>query len=378
MRRPLAADRVLACLLLVVAVVHTRNTAWNGQDFEVMWRAAGHLLAGERIYDLGRDGGMVYKYPPWILPFFTPFRLLSLEAARWAFGAVQAVSILSIVAWVRLRLGLGPWKCAALFLGFWGLWMVHTLDGQVAAPMLSLMLWAWRPGILASAGIRSAGVSLVSTTKIFTVFPLLGEWPGWGRALRLAAVAGVAAAVLSIPAWRSEGGGGPERLLRAWASAASSGASHLDPGQTRGRGNPALSAWVLGKLGVPAARVEIEVAFVLGVGGLIALFLRQMAPGFAPAERWALWLGVVPLVHPLPWWHLYVFAFPLAAVVMRHVAARPSPGLISALLTALFLVCAATTKVLGDWGWIFELNAGKSWGVLLLLSMVFVLRRRVA
>src|SRR4051812_6210861 len=77
----LTVHLLFAILILAAAVALTRDTLWNGHDFEVFWRT-GHLLRqSESIYDVARLGGMVFKYPPWISPLFVPWSYLPLE---WA------------------------------------------------------------------------------------------------------------------------------------------------------------------------------------------------------------------------------------------------------------------------------------------------------
>jgi hypothetical protein len=66
----------LACFVGAVALV--RDTGAQGQDFEVFWRSARALFTGVSVYDVARDGAMVFKYPPWVVPFFLPFAVFPL------------------------------------------------------------------------------------------------------------------------------------------------------------------------------------------------------------------------------------------------------------------------------------------------------------
>ncbi len=355
-------------LFAAASVGLVRNTAFNGQDFEVFWRAAAHAWAGQPPYSLVRDGGMVFKYPPWTLPFFYPWAWLPLQTAKWVFGVFEVASLFSVLLWLRRRLGASQRVVALAALAFWGLWMVHTLDGQVVLPMLACALWLWKPAVMEENPWRAAGLCLGLSTKIFSLLPLFPDVFRW-KALRSWVLAALAAAALSWPVMQAQQVSGPLGLLQAWKEAAASGATHLDSGQTRGRANAGLVGWVLREAEVPAQATGTEVTLALvlslGLGGLWAWRSRQLAE----VTRWVGWLALVPVVHPLPWWHLFIFAFPAAVLAMERSRQRGTAWTLATAF-AWFLLCAGTEKLLGPAGIFLELHASKSWGALLCLGIL--------
>src|SRR5690606_9511387 len=121
-----------------------------------------------------------------------------------------------------------------LFALYWGIWVVHFLDGQVILPMLAVYLsFLSRPRLDASA---RALVPVVMSAKVFTLFALL---PIWRRLISKRAVYGTLFLALALT-WgtaRLSYDGELGATMRQWTVAATSGAQHLNPGQTRGSKN---------------------------------------------------------------------------------------------------------------------------------------------
>src|SRR4051812_24477778 len=95
---------ILNGVCFVGAIALIRDTAENGHDFTVFWRSARLVLDGQPLYSVARDGAMVFKYPPWILPSLLPLALLPLDLAKILWGFVEVFSIFGIALWIKTEL----------------------------------------------------------------------------------------------------------------------------------------------------------------------------------------------------------------------------------------------------------------------------------
>lgn len=387
-------------LVLLGSISLVRTTASQGTDFAVFWNTIQHLFHSEPLYSTARDGGMVFKYPPWIIPFLIPFGLLPLDWAKWAWGFVELGSLFYIVRWVHLKLRTPAAIWFPVLISYWGLWIVHALDGQISLVMLAVALGCGdivrREPDSAGEGFRGAVYERVKitflfvalSTKIFTLFPLLAFQ--WNRRhfRSLFYIAGVCL-LLSLPAFHSQSSqgtwistSGVISTLSSWVDAAGSAGHLLTSEQVRGRYNPGLPSYFLKRIGVPPSQTgaDLFTALVMafGLGAVWRSVCRRVR--LTPREEWLGWLALTPVVHPLPWWHLFVFTFPMTVWVVDRVwtlgqtlpPARSRGARILCIL-GVFLICFSTEKLWGTFGLILELNAAKSWGVLCgLLALVWV------
>jgi hypothetical protein len=358
----------LFLLFTVAAIALTRDTLENGHDFTVFWKGAHSVLNGESLYSLSRDGGMIFKYPPWVLPFFIPFGLMSLSFAKLCWGLIEVLSLVAVVQWIRIHGRCSDATVVGVLISFWGLWAVHALDGQVALVMLAVALWAWVPNSFERSRVRGLILVFALSTKIFTLFPLMQNRFSTKLVGRVLGIVGILL-LFSVPALLAEHSSNPALLFSNWMEAATSGGALLTTEQIRGRYNPSLTSLTLRLLHVsanqPWADVGIASAWAI-VLGVIWKYASQRMP---PREAWLGWLALAPVIHPLPWWHLFVFSFPLAVVSLdrafkewRH---NQSTRVAAIALLGVALICASTEKLLGRPGLFLEMACAKSWGVLL-------------
>lgn len=358
----------------VAAVALLRDTASQGQDFEVFWSAAGDLLSGRSVYRLDRVGpsgepGMVFKYPPWAVPAFVPLSLLPLWLAKWAWGLVELVSLGAVVAWLRREgVSLGSWMVGAAL--FWGIWAVHALDGQVSLPILAMALWLWRErGVLGTAGMLWA-----LSFKIFPLFAVFGRMNGGERA-RSWIGAGVIFAILTFPTLWAQPDRSPIALASAWSQAAASGSSMLSAGKVRGRENQGLPALVMRKGNMEEARVDLELIISLGVGVALCLAWRSFGRGLAANRQWAGWLAVGALAQPLAWIHAFALTFPLAVFALEDARRSRRREYRLVALTGLAALTLVSEKTMGGAGLWLELFSIKSLGALLCASACVLIAR---
>lgn len=335
----------------------------------------------------------MFKYPPWILPFFIPFGLMSLGLAKLCWGLVEVLSLVAVVQWVRVRLQCREAIWVGVLIFFWGLWAVHALDGQIALTLLAVALWAWVPDGFEKSWIRSFILVFTLSTKIFTLFPLLQNRPSKRLLSKVPGVLGVLL-LFSLPALMTEHPGNPISrlsswtehsnnpfsLFSSWRDAATSGGTLLSTAQIRGRYNPSLTSFILRLLQIPANQPWVDVTLACILGLVLGLVWKFASQNISRSEAWVGWLALAPVIHPLPWWHLFVFSFPLAVVSLdrswRELSPNHTPlgeclGRKRALTTTgialigIALICISTEKFLGPLGLFLEMACAKSWGVLL-------------
>ena len=373
--------RVLGLGLLALAsIALIRDTAYQGQDFSVFWRAARNLLEGRSLYELGRDGAMVFKYPPWIAPLFIPLALLPLLVAKWVWGVIQLLMLAYCVRWTRFRAQESAWVWTGL-VGFWGIWAVHAMDGQISLLVLAGTLWAKERDTWVSRLIAL----LLLSTKIFTLFALFG-WmiPDWRRLGRdaiwkwggTAALGALVFVGLSLPANRFQSvGRGGYALLTSWSDAAGSGGTQFEDQKVRGRDNQGFPALLLRMTHVRANEAEwdLKCFLILATAALAVLF--GLAKYFASDQIFAIGLGLTAVVHPLAWFHLFVFAYPLVVLALDGVAASRRTRALGVAISGAAAVSLLTRGTLGGVGVTLELLSIKSWGVVVLISIWTATRR---
>lgn len=350
---------VTAILGVVVAF---RNTLGQGQDFEVFWKASRYIIGADGpIYHHGRDGASSFKYPPWIVPAFLPLGLISLFWAKAAWAVVQSLSF-SYVIFFLFKRGYTPRILWASSLAFAGIWIVHTLDGQVALPMLALSMLVFdRKGFWGQATL----VWALSTkgASLYAAAPRVGVWikkPHWWIAM-----AGVLL-VLSIPAMRAHEWIGPVPILQKWLKTAASGEQYLGAGVVAGRSNQGfpmmLRRWIPG---------SSEWMWSLVLFGMFAAIWSRLTERLNEYEEWFGWLAISVICHPLAWFHSFVLVFPLSvAAVQRAIAAKNNRLLLVSGL-GVVMVAMVTEKTCGQWGNQLEMLSIKSWGALLSLGVIF-------
>ncbi|MEO5970917.1 MAG: hypothetical protein ABIQ95_13395, partial [Bdellovibrionia bacterium] len=156
---------------------------------------------------------------------------------------------------------------------------------------------------------------------------------------------------------------------RHWMEAATSGGALLTAEQIRGRFNPGLTSLMLRFLHVPINQPLADVGVAIALVILLGLIWKRASRRMSPPEAWLGWLALAPVIHPLPWWHLFVFSFPLAVVsldrALREWRHNQSFGVAAMAFLGVGLICASTEKLLGPPGLFLEMACAKSWGVLI-------------
>lgn len=354
--------RAFYFILLIALIVLFFDTKDNGHDFEVMRRAAHSYLHGEPIYSIARDGGMVFKYPPWLIFIFLPFGLLPVPFAGTAWALVSAIALGSIYFQLRL-LGFSFLSVAFSFLAFWGIWAVHFIDGQSEVLILALFLYLFRKMKQAPAGFTALSAFLLTIKGPSAIgsLGLLNKKNFFKSGMILAVIVFTLTCFVALTSTHHWG------VLSDWKEAATSGSSHLEPGRALvGRDNQGIPALI--------HRVSMDVSasplpefwvntLVIILGGSIFLFLFL---ALGPTEAAIFWLAGSVVIHPLCWFHLYVWTFPFAVWVADQAIQRKRH-----LVWLLFplLVAAVTERTLGSVGKSLEFYSFKA--VVVLVALIW-------
>lgn len=368
----------LATTLLVIAVIASialiRDTAHQGQDFEVYWGAARRLINGFNIYETNPSDPMVFKYPPWIAPLFLPFALFKLALAKWIWGACGVVSIFSICLWLEKLC-----KTKTIVISctlFWGIWAVHQLDGQVSLPMLAVLLWGFTL-LTATEKNRMFVLPLVFSTLSIKVFSIVGifglekkYWNIKSIIITLLLLSALSLGALKNTNWNIG------QLFQTWAASASSGGRAFPGEKVRKRENQSITAFLLRTIKVSAKHQKTDFLVFLLIFPFFCFLWRKRAKNNTDAEKWVGWLALTTIVHPLSWFHSFVLAFPLATITLQGALDLGLKKWIFISIVGVSFITIITQKTLGGAGHFMELLSIKSWGVIILLYTITEIRKQ--
>jgi len=345
----------------------------SSQDFQVYWNAVRAWLAGRPPYAYNpQDLGFVFKYPPWMLPLFAPFGFIPWEASKTIWILAQIAIIGYSVRWlIRNRV---QWQVAigTAFL-FWWIWLAHASAGQFTMALLFTALWAFP----FESPNRTSVLALIFSSKIFSLITLGGLWRQYLRPRVWLSIVGFLLVAHAIIFALS-----PHEtflsLYSGWFRAATSGGAELGAEVVRGQGNHGFTAGILRWSGVDSRSFnwDIGTSLVLGVlfGGIWTRFSRLLSS----AERWAGWLALGVIVHPLAWHHSFVLAFPLCAFAWDRAIKTGDRRLIATGFFGIAFIGLLIPQTIGhEWVRPLELVSVKSWGVVLSSLTLVLARMRV-
>jgi hypothetical protein len=155
--------------------------AWIGStDFHVYWNAAQDWLTASKspYYFDASTRGFVFKYPPWSLPIFAPFGMLSFDTAKMAWAFLELFCLLYSVYKV-ISFGVRKEIAFLVAVTLWWIWQDHFWSGQLTILLLASALWI--TDCLSKDAIEKSPWKLsltayLFTAKIFSVFTFLGNW----------------------------------------------------------------------------------------------------------------------------------------------------------------------------------------------------------
>ena len=346
-----------------------RSTLGQATDFEVFWTVGQALAKHLSFYDVTQDTGMIFKYPPWIAILFYPLAWVDFVTGKGLWALVELLSLMSVIWSLRRDFRVSEFAILALFPLYWGIWVVHFLDGQIMLPVLAVFLFFLaRPKWDSSTrGI----VPLLMSVKIFTLFPMLAVLD---RFKNKRAIYSTIVLLISFSAGTAflSYDGNIALMMHKWSEAAASGGRLLEPGQTRGSKSQSVVSFFCRVTQVPTDHVRTEVLLSGLLFAAAFLLLRwRKTPGaqsrwgdLTPIDFVFIYLALTPPLHPLPWHHLYVWTFPLAVYRFDRDNKKPFYWF------AIFLLTLSSTRAIPIFGVgeFLEWNVGRAWGALLLVA----------
>ena len=391
-------DLLFAAIAIPLLVRLLRISTQSASDFEVYWHAVRAWTTGLPPYAQYSTcyAGLVFKYPPWILPLFLPLVFLSLPAAKWVWTLLQVLAIGYTIYWARRQVA-RTWVALLVALMFWWMWLAHTEFGQIMVFLLALGV-----GIKPSQAVTNpprknqnkshkkspqelpkelidlprkqswsnqsqwAFLSFLFTAKIFSVVSLLGAWRNISQ--RRVVLIGLGYLVLAHLVLIVTSPGLPPNwlvdLYRAWMDAAFSGGEQLGATIVRGQQNHGFVAVFLRIFDVNATLVHFDIfvalALALGLSGLWHYFSRSLSF----QERWVGWLALGVIVHPLAWHHSFVMAYPLCVLSLDRAIQTKQKSLIALAFFGAACITLLIPQVIGTEMVVpLEYVANKSWGV---------------
>lgn len=367
----------LSLFFLAAIIALIRDTASQGTDFYVFWRAAVSMLTGEPVYSTLRDGPMVIKYPPWTVSFFIPIGFLPFEAAKWVWGIIEVLCIAYTAKWVSDK-GCVKTVWIPVLISFWGIWAVHALDGQCNVVVLAIALFAFnrieRP-------VYFGLLVWILSMKVFLLFALLGV--PWKKATRNVVWKSFLpkfifiCILLTLPALWAHSRWDVFHLIKEWMSAASSGGVLFDSELIRARQNQGLPAAVLRVLEIPAKEKMWDFAVYFVLAGIFGGLFYKYAKKLGETEKWVTALALSAAIHPLAWFHMYVYVFPLAcfATYSAFCIDRSFKMKLAAIVSILLMVILTKKTVFG-FGDFLEIYSGKALGVVLAALVIILISHR--
>jgi hypothetical protein len=345
----------------------------NSEDFHVYWKAAHAWLTGANPYAFtAADQGFVFKYPPWMLPLFFPIGVLSFETAKAAWFLVGVASVAYAIRWC-VRQGASVRVASFTACLFWWMFHAHFSAGQFTMVLLVAALWAHggtRSG--SGKGIREAILAYILSAKVFSLYTLTGMWERFKRPAPW--IAGISLFILThaIVLGVNLATGASLSLIeiyRDFATAASSGGSELGAIIVRGQGNHGFTALILRTLGVDSLSFVSDMIASLALFVPLGLLWSRHSRILAEPERWAGWIALALIVHPLAWHHSFVLAYPLCTLSIARASRTAHSGRAKVLALAILGTCCIGIFIPQVLGHTIvkpiELAGVKSWGVVL-------------
>ncbi len=358
--------RTLMMVLMTVAAIRLIYAGWvDSMDFTVYWKAAQTWIRdGKSPYLYGAaDRGFVFKYPPWILPLFMPLGFLNCSVSKVVWGLGEVLCIGYAVRWVRAQ-GVS-WLAALLSLAlFWWIFLGHFFAGQFTLLLMAAALW-WERN--RKSDLCTAVLVTVFSAKVFSMVSLLGALKSllrlrvWVYGLVIAVGATFFVEMVLVlkgsPVSFSE-------LLLSWGRAALSGGDELPDFVIRGQMNHGFTAGILRNLGVDAKMTRFDIMTCLGLTAVLGTLWKWASTKLQFAEKWAGWLALGLIVHPLAWHHSFVLAYPLCTLALdRSLQAKQRQWIALSLLGTACIGILIPNVIGPDWVRPLELVSVKSWGV---------------
>lgn len=363
-------ERWAPWVLVGVAVLYLfLRSVHDSGDFRVFWKSYQFWFGGQELYSVERDGIGAFKYPPWSSLFFVQWSFLSWEVARFLWAMINAFLLAFFLKSIRasLQFERKDWLIPLALLLSGGIWVRQFVDGQIQILVLA-SLWFFGLASRLSFGV-SLGLLYFPSLKLVSAYPIVAKlfeserkktWLYLGLGMLGFALLG---AVVLTGSYRIQDW---IQIYQDWWGAATSTQAAFGPEYTYGRMNQGFPALLV-------RLVEVRTSFSnldLAASGVLILFFgiwafRTFKTPWSKEESWAAWIALVPIVHPLSWWHTFVLAFPLQVLALDRAFVTKNFRIIGVAMLALGMTGFFTENSLGPFGAWLDFISVKSWGVVL-------------
>jgi hypothetical protein len=353
-------------------LLHLANS--NGDDLNVYWKAVQTWFSGLSPYKYTpAERGFVFKYPPWFLPFFAFLRWMGYEFAKGVWACAELVLLGFCVKWmtehgISLTISL-----ISTFL-YWFIWLGHFSAGQITLFLLAAALWVIDKKAANSKTIapgRGAFLFLIFSSKVFSLFSLLGIWRSIARPKVLFLIGLFSLVLHAIVFVLHSYPTSLESIIeiyRDWIQSAGSGAAELGYEVVRGTGNHGFPAAILRWVDPQAKYLALDVITSGFLALVVGVTWYRVSRYLAFEEAWAGWLALGVIIHPLAWHHSFVLTFPLSAYSLQSATRmKKNRGFwIGLAVLGISLITLIVPQTIGaDWVKYPEMIGNKSWGVIL-------------
>jgi hypothetical protein len=366
-------------LLLCSALLAYRllYKAWIGStDFHVYWKASQDWISAKQspFYFDASTKGFVFKYPPWTLPIFAPFGLVSFDVAKMGWALIELACLVYSMVKVSefgVRRNIVFLVAAAL----WWIWQDHFWSGQLTIVLLAAALWitnskeSWKLSI----------TGYLFTAKIFSVLTFLGKWREYLRPRVILEIA-LLCILPTLLVWQVMRRFDPSVSLldvfRQFSKAAESGGAELGAHVVRGQLNHGFTAAILRWFNVDSTKFIYDASVSIGLMAILGSLWTQFSHYLSDEETWFGWIAIALIVHPLAWDHSFILAYPLCAISLERAVQTKNKRLITLSFLGVACIGLIIPNTIGtDAVKPFEFIAIKSWGVVL-SAIALILSRK--
>jgi hypothetical protein len=361
-------------LLLCSALLTYRllYKAWIGStDFHVYWKAAQDWLSGTQspYYFDASTKGFVFKYPPWSLPIFAPFGMLSFDAAKMAWALVEFFCLIYTVYKI-IYFGVRREIAFLVAVTLWWIWQDHFWSGQLTILLLASALWITddlSKDALKKSPLKLSITAYLFTAKIFSVFTFLGSFKKFLNP-RVIIGTGLFCLIPTLATWFIMREHDPSLSLigvfQQFAAAAKSGGAELGEHVVRGQLNHGFTAAILRFFHVDSTQSIYDAAVCIGLTAVFGLIWSRFRSDLTEREYFFGWLALALITHPLAWDHSFILAYPLCAVSLERAVQTRDRRFIALSFFGCACIGLLIPNVIGTEAVKpFEYIAIKSWGV---------------
>jgi len=322
--------RIFFCLFIFLSLFQfikdSQDTSW---DLIMQIEASEKINSGIEVYHAERDWVKATRYPPWILFILKPLSNIDKQQLLFIFSLVQIFSYLGLLYFLKNKLTsiYGPDKTDltlfALYLFYFEIFRETVISGNFVFVifLISFFFLLFEDKNKMTRFFSPVIAIFFLSTKIFTLLPILQSFR-----LNKTQIVNTTKVVFSFAflcliltgllasSYKDQGS---IDLLRSWIIENQKLNQVISPYILRGPLNPSISTAIVTSFDIVNWPMYYDLIFSI-CSFLVLVCIYVIKSKNKPNRSFnLLWLfALVPLLHPTPWKHLYIFSFPLIALVL--------------------------------------------------------------